>query len=137
MYVINQVVCRGLSDLNLNENKVRKILMEISVRNVGNIAVIDLGGNLILRENADELFERIQQMTNVGSSQILINLTQLIRMDSYGIGILIKSFKHAKGLNGHLKVSNPTAFVRQLLTISGLMTLMEVFDNESTALASF
>src|SRR5882724_2945838 len=99
--------------------------MEISVRSVGNIAVIDLTGNLILRENADELFEKVQQTINGGSNQILINLTDLIRMDSYGIGVLIKSFKCVKGLNGHLKVTGPTAFVRQLLTIAGLMTLME------------
>ena len=111
--------------------------MEISVRSVGNIAVIDLEGNLILRENADELYEKVQHVISTGSPQILINLAQLIRMDSYGIGVLIKSFKHAKGLNGHLKVANPTAFVRQLLTISGLMTLMEVFDSETTAIASF
>src|SRR5689334_20476959 len=111
--------------------------MEISVRSVGNIAVIDLQGNLILRENADELFEKIQHVICAGSPQILINLTQLTRMDSYGIGILIKSFKHAKGANGHMKVANPTAFVRQLLTISGLMTLMEVFDSESAAISSF
>jgi len=111
--------------------------MDISVRSVGNVAVIDLEGNLILRENADELFEKVKHVISTGSPQILINLTQLIRMDSYGIGVLIKSFKHAKGANGHLKVANPTAFVRQLLTISGLMTLMEVFDSESTAIASF
>ena len=111
--------------------------MEISVRSVGNITVIDLQGNLILRENADELYEKVQHVISTGSPQILINLTQLIRMDSYGIGVLIKSFKFAKGSNGHLKVTNPTTFVRQLLTISGLMTLMEVFDSESTAIASF
>ena len=111
--------------------------MEIRVRSVGNVAVIDLKGNLILRENADELHDKVVQTINGGSIHILINLTELVRMDSYGIGIMIKSFKTTKGSNGHLKVCNPTTFVKQVLTIAGLMTLMEVFDNEVSAISSF
>lgn len=111
--------------------------MEIKTRSVGKVTVIDLEGNLILRENADELHEKVLKSIDSGETQILINLAQLARMDSYGIGMLIKSFKTAKAANGHLKVTSPSTFVRQLLTISGLMTLMEVFDNESAAISSF
>ncbi|HZS43919.1 MAG TPA: STAS domain-containing protein [Blastocatellia bacterium] len=111
--------------------------MDISTRSVGQVAVIDLHGSLILRENADELFDKVAAFIASGSAQILVNLSDLARMDSYGIGIIIKSFKTTKSAGGHFKLTSPSSFVRQLLTISGLMTLLEVFDSESAAIASF
>ena len=111
--------------------------MDISTRSVGNVTVIDLGGSLILRENADELFDKVTALIGSGSTQILVNLSSLARMDSYGIGIIIKSFKTTKSANGEFKLARPSSFVRQLLTISGLITLLEVFDDEGAAVSSF
>jgi anti-anti-sigma factor len=58
-------------------------------------------------------------------------------IDSSGIGGLIKSFSRAKNDGGKLKLLNPSQTARQLLSITGLLSVLEVFDDEETALSSF
>jgi anti-sigma B factor antagonist len=58
-------------------------------------------------------------------------------IDSSGIGGLVKSFTRAKNSGGKLKLLKPTRLAHQLLSITGLLSVFEIFDDEASAVASF
>ena len=69
--------------------------------------------------------------------ELLLDLTRLSYMDSVGIGELVSSYRTVKRLGGALKILKPTKKVRDSLSLTQLLPIMEVFDDEETAVASF
>jgi anti-sigma B factor antagonist len=110
--------------------------MEINLRTNEGIAILDLKGNLIIGSE-EKLGETVAQVVENGRKQVLLNMTDVPFVDSSGIGALIKSFSRVKGEGGKLKLLNPSRNTRQLLSITGLLSVLEIFDDETTALSSF
>ncbi len=111
--------------------------MEIHVRTSGNVAILDLSGNLIIGKSEESLRETVNSLVAEGRSLLLINLAEVPMIDSSGIGAMIKSFTSVKAVEGQLKVLKPSRMARQLLTITGLLSVLETFDDESAAVSSF
>lgn len=110
--------------------------MEISLTTTENVTIIDLKGNLIIGTE-EELINVITQAVTDGQKNLLINMSEVPFIDSSGIGGLIKVFSRVKGEGGRLKLLNPTHNARQLLSITGLLSVFETFDDEAAALSSF
>jgi anti-sigma B factor antagonist len=111
--------------------------MEINPRTSGNVTILDLTGNLTIGSGEEELTKMITQLLTGGQRHLLLNMAGVPFIDSSGIGGLIKSFSRVKSDGGKLKLVNPSQTARQLLSITGLLSVIEVFDNEETALESF
>jgi len=111
--------------------------MEINVRTGGNVTILDLHGNLTLGLGEETLTETVSQLLASGQRQFLVNLDDVPMIDSSGIGGLIKSFTRAKTQGARLKLLKPSKLVRQLLSITGLLSVFETFDDEATAVSSF
>lgn len=111
--------------------------MEINPRTDGSVAILDLKGNLTIGAGEEELTEIIAQLLSDGRKHFLLNLAEVPIIDSSGIGGLIKSFTRVKNGGGKLKLLNPSRNLRQLLSITGLLSVLEIFDDEATALSSF
>lgn len=111
--------------------------MEIGVRTVGDVTVLDLKGNLTLGTGEQKMREVIDELLARGQTKLLLNLAAVPVLDSSGIGAIIKSFTTAKKDGGKLKLVNLSRLARQLLSITGLLSVLEVFDDEASALASF
>jgi anti-sigma B factor antagonist len=111
--------------------------MEIRLRNHESITILDLEGNLTIGANEEQLREMIHRLLAQDHKHLLINLEQVRTIDSSGIGALIKSFTSVKQAGGKLKLLKPSRLARQLLTITGLLSVFETFDDEPAALASF
>lgn len=111
--------------------------MEINLRTNGSVTIIDLQGNLTIGSGEEELNERIAQLIENGQNQLLVNMAEVPFIDSSGIGGLIKSFSRVKNAGGKLKLLKPSQTTRQLLSITGLLSVFETFDDEATALSSF
>ena len=111
--------------------------MEINPRTNGSVTILDLQGNLTIGAGEEELSEMINQLLKSGQKHLLLNMAEVPFVDSSGIGGLIKSFSRVKNEGGKLKLLNPSRSTRQLLSITGLLSVLEIFDDEATALSSF
>lgn len=111
--------------------------MEINIRTEGEVTVLDLKGNVTLGAGELKMRETIDRLIAGGQKKLLLNMANVAVLDSSGIGAIIKSFTTAKKEGGKLKLVNLSRLARQLLSITGLLSVLEVFDDESSALASF
>jgi anti-sigma B factor antagonist len=111
--------------------------MEIHVRNSGNVTILDLNGNLIIGKSEEGLRETVSRLIAEERKQLVLNLAEVPIIDSSGIGAMIKSFTSVRAAEGHLKVLKPSRMARQLLTITGLLSVLETYDDESAAISSF
>jgi anti-anti-sigma factor len=111
--------------------------MEIHTRVTGTVTIIEVNGNLTIGRSEESLREAVLQLIAEERRFVLLNLTDVPTIDSSGIGAVIKCFTSLNDCGGKLKVLKPSRMVRQLFTITGLMSVVEVHDDEGSALASF
>jgi len=110
--------------------------MQTYLRSNGNITILDLQGELV-RGVEGQLFDLVKQLLAKDQKYVLLNLAEVPIMDSIGIGSLIMAYKNILAAGGKLKLLNPSVRTRQLLSMTKLQPLFEIFDDEATALASF
>ncbi len=111
--------------------------LKLSNRKSGGVSIVDISGRVTLGETASALREMIRQMARAGERQILLNLSDLNYLDSSGMGVMVSSFATINSLGGHLKLTSLSNRVKDLLLITKLYTVFEIFEDESTAVASF
>ncbi len=111
--------------------------MEITVRSNGTVTIIDLNGNLTIGRSEEALRETVTRLIGEERRHVLLNLAEVPMIDSSGIGAIIKSFTSLQATEGKLKVLRPSRMARQLLTITGLMSVLETYEDESQAVTSF
>jgi anti-sigma B factor antagonist len=99
--------------------------------------VVALSGRLTLGEGAASLREALQHLAADGKRKIVLNLAGLTSLDSAGIGVLVSSYATINRSGGHVKVSNLSTRVKDVLLITKLLTVFEVYDDEQAALGSF
>jgi len=111
--------------------------MDLNLRANGKVTILDLQGNLTIGAAEETLRQRVEELVTDNQKYLLINLENVPMIDSSGIGSLVKSFTHAKNKGGKLKLLKPSRLAHQLLSITGLLSVFETFDDEATAVTSF
>ncbi len=111
--------------------------MQIRTRVLADVQLIDLDG--ILRLGAGELALRttVRRLLDEGHPKLVLNLRDLIHVDSAGLGEMIASKKAAVDHGGDLKLLTPQRSVRDLLSLSRLTEIFGIYDDESEAVGSF
>ncbi|MGA2141047.1 MAG: STAS domain-containing protein [Brevinematales bacterium] len=110
--------------------------MEINRREVGDIVIFDINGEIDLY-NAPEIKEKIKDELNKNKVNVVINLDRVSYIDSSGIGVLISSLSNLKKIGGALKLINVYASVRKVFELTKLTSFFDIYDNESDALSAF
>lgn len=111
--------------------------LSISTRQSGNITIVDLGGKIALGESNRALHDAIRELIDNGQKNILLNVANVTVIDSSGLGELVASYASVERSGGSLKLTNLSDRFIELITITKLYTVFDVFDNEADALASF
>jgi anti-sigma B factor antagonist len=111
--------------------------MVMEQRVVGGVAVLDLSGKLALGDGDGLLKDKVNSLVHQGLKEIALNLGGLSYMDSAGLGELIAVHSTATRNGGHIKIFNLTKRVSELLVITKVLTVFDVFDSEQEALKSF
>ena len=111
--------------------------LTISERQVGDVTVLDMDGKITIGEGSVALRTAIRRLLEEGKKKILLNLAKVGYIDSSGIGELVSSFTAIGKENGQLKLLNLTQKLQDLLTITKLLTVFDVYESEDEALASF
>ncbi len=112
-----------------------EILMVITNRKAGSITILDLNGALKLGESEQEFRQWVQQLIDDGSKQLAINLAGVPEMDSSGVGSLVRALTLVKKSGGHCTFFAPTKRVSQLLKMVRLDTILDIAEDEATALS--
>jgi anti-sigma B factor antagonist len=111
--------------------------VKITNRQVGDVTVVDATGRITLGEGASVFRDMIRDLATKGNKKILINLSDVSYIDSSGIGEMVSSFTTVTNHGGQLKLLGLTKRVKDLLQINKLYTVLEVFEDESSAIRSF
>jgi anti-sigma B factor antagonist len=111
--------------------------LNISERQAGDVTVLDLGGKITIGEGSVSLRSAIRRLIEEGKKKILLNLADVGYVDSSGIGELVSSYTTIGREGGQLKLLNLTQKIQDLLAITKLLTVFDVYDDEATALNSF
>jgi anti-sigma B factor antagonist len=114
-----------------------RVTMKTSSRQVDGITILDLSGRITLGEGSIVLREAVKELSAQGQKQILLNLGNVTYIDSSGIGELVGAFTSIRNAGGDLKLLNLTKKVHDLLQITKLYTVFDVWDDEASAISSF
>jgi anti-sigma B factor antagonist len=109
----------------------------LTLREVGNVTIVDLSGRISLGEGSALLRKTIRDLLENGQMKILLNLGDVNYIDSSGIGELVSGFTAVRNREGELKLLNLTKKVHDLLQITKLFTVFDVYTDESTAVRSY
>jgi anti-sigma B factor antagonist len=111
--------------------------LNIRERQAGDVTILDLDGKITIGEGSVSLRGAIRRLVEEGKKKILLNLSGVGYVDSSGIGELVSSYTTTSSKGGQLKLLNLTQKIQDLLTITKLLTVFDVYEDESTALNSF
>jgi len=111
--------------------------MKVATRQVDGITILDLSGRITLGEGSVTLRDAVHDVLAKGSKKILLNLENINYIDSSGIGELVSGFTSVRNAGGELKLLNLTKKVHDLLQITKLYTVFDIWDNETSAISAF
>ena len=111
--------------------------VKLTTRQVGDVTVIDAVGRITLGEGASTFRDTIRSLASNGHKKMLLNLAEVSYIDSSGIGEMVSGFTTVTNQGGQVKLLNLTKRVKDLLQITKLYTVFEVFDDEAAAVRSF
>ncbi len=109
----------------------------INERRAEDVTILDLKGRERIRGATVVLHESIRCLAREGKIQVLLDLAWVKHIDSGGLGQLVLSHQTLDEKGGALKLMHMTESVHELMTITKVLTVFDVYDNEPDALASF
>ncbi len=111
--------------------------MKIDARMVGDVNILDCSGKITLGEGTMAIRNTVREVLANGGKKIILNLADVNYIDSSGIGELVSTYTTVTNKGGQLKLLNLTNKIQELLAITKLLTVFQVYDNEAAALSSF
>lgn len=114
-----------MSDLIITEDK------------LGSVLILDLKGRIKLGEGSIDLHETLRKCVERGEKKVLLNLCEVTSIDSSGLGELVAGHTTLQRSGGELKLLHLTDRVAELMMITKLLTVFDVFDDETAAIKSF
>lgn len=112
------------------------VQLELSTRNVDGIAVVDCHGRMIFGEESASLRDAVKNLLAM-NNQIVLNLGGVNYIDSGGLGTLVALYTTARNAGGSIKLAALTQRVGDLLQVTKLLTVFEVFDTVEEAVGSY
>lgn len=109
---------------------------KLSTRLLDGIVVVDCSGRLVFGDETSLLRDTVKDLLT-RNKDIVLNLGGVNYIDSGGLGTLVSLYTSARNAGGSLKLANLTRRVGDLLQITKLLTVFEVYDGEDKAVRSF
>jgi len=111
--------------------------MKIEVRTVGDVQIVDCSGKITLGEGTMAIRGTVREALKAGNKNLVLNLGGVNYIDSSGIGELVSSFTTVSNQGGKLKLLHLTKKIQELLAITKLLTVFQVYDDEEKVISSF
>jgi anti-sigma B factor antagonist len=111
--------------------------LKIGVRQLNDgIVVVDCAGRIVFGEETAELRDQVKALITAGS-RIILNLAEVTYIDSGGLGTLVALYTTARNARGAVKLARLRQRVGDLLQVTKLLTVLEVYNSEEEAVQSF
>ncbi|MFJ8842045.1 STAS domain-containing protein [Streptomyces cyaneofuscatus] len=104
---------------------------------MNDVTILALTGKITIGVGDVALRNAVQDELNSGSTKILIDLGGVTAIDSSGIGELVSSYTTATNRGGKLKLVNLSPKIHDILAVTQLITVFDVYDDEDEAVKSF
>ncbi|MGB7983692.1 MAG: STAS domain-containing protein [Terracidiphilus sp.] len=111
--------------------------LTIASRELDGVTVLDLSGRITLGEGSVQLRDAVRGLISKGQKRILLNLADVNYIDSSGLGELVSAFTTAKNQQADVKLLSLSKKVHDLLQLTKLYTIFDIWDDEANAIASF
>jgi len=113
------------------------VALKITSREVEGVAVLALEGRIVLGEESNALRENVKKLLAENKKDIVLTMDNVTYIDSAGLGTLVAAHHSARSQGAALKLSNLGSKFQEVLQVTRLLTVFEVFDSEAAAVRSF
>ena len=112
--------------------------LQISIRESGDVTILDLRGRSTIDGGESELLsQHLRKLITNGVRKVLLNLIELTQVDSSGVSIIVRTYVSLKRQGGDLGLLSPGGRVLEVFRVLHLLNTIPTFENEAQALASF
>ncbi len=111
--------------------------LRVTNREVDGVSILALEGRIVLGEESNALRESVKGLLANNKKKIVLNMDNVTYIDSAGLGTLVAAHHSAKSQNAALKLSNLGSKFQEVLQVTKLLTVFEVYDSEAAAIRSF
>jgi len=111
--------------------------LQLFVRNTSDVTIVDLQGRVTIGRANDLLRNQLRELIEKGTNKILLNLTDVMQLDSSSLSTIVNAFVSLKRRGGSLKLLGPQGNVRIVLETVHLWDLIPGIEDETQAIASF
>jgi anti-sigma B factor antagonist len=111
--------------------------MTVTARRIDGVVILDLEGRITIGDGSVVLRDYLQDLMKNDDRQFLLNLADVNYVDSSGLGQFVSSYTAVRNQDGQLKLLSLTHRIRDLMKITKLLTVFDVFEDETQALKSF
>jgi anti-sigma B factor antagonist len=113
------------------------VALKMTSREVDGITILTLEGRIVLGEESNALREQVKSLLAAGKRKVVLNMGQVTYIDSAGLGTLVAAHHSARTQGATLKLSNLGKKFQEILQVTKLLTVFEVYDSEAAAISSF
>ncbi len=111
--------------------------LNVVEKEVNGVTVLQLAGRVTLGEESSQLRTKLKDVLSQGKTRLVLDLAEVTYIDSTGLGTLVAGFTSAQNQGANLKLANLTNRFRELLSITKLVTVFDVYNNVEDAAKSF
>ncbi len=111
--------------------------MQVTVRQLGSVTIVDLEGRLVYGEQCDFLRQRVKEELANGNKQLIINLEGVPTVDSGGIGTLVAVYTSARSLGGSVKLAGANSKVHHSLDLTHITSVVQHYKDVNAGIAAF
>ena len=111
--------------------------LKMTNREVDGVSVVALDGRIVLGEESNALREKVKNLLAEGKKKIVLNMDNITFIDSAGLGKLVAAHHSAKGQGASLRLCHLGSKFQEVLQITKLLTVFDVYDTEAQAVSSF
>jgi len=110
--------------------------LNVKTRKVDSIVIVDMSGRLTIGEPVLLLRETLRVHVNDGARHFVLNLGDVSYIDSSGLGELVSAYTTVRNKQGDVKLLNLTAKAKDLLQMTKLLTVFDVYEDEGKAVSA-
>jgi anti-sigma B factor antagonist len=113
------------------------VALKMTNREVDGVAVVALDGRIVLGEESNALREKVKALIAEGKKKIVLNMDNITFIDSAGLGTLVAAHHSVKSQGASLRLCHLGSKFQEVLQITKLLTVFDVYNSEAEAVASF
>jgi len=137
LLLISLTAPAGLPPEPLSDEEENNVALKMTNREVDGVSVVALDGRIVLGEESNALREKVKGLIAEGKKKIVLNMDNVTFIDSAGLGTLVAAHHSVKSQGAALRLCHLGSKFQEVLQITKLLTVFDVFNTEAEAIRSF